>query len=67
MIINNFITIIILIVYIGIVYITLNSQNQIGMIIITIITYLLITYKKRVFQPFSLSSNSIQKFIPIQN
>ena len=62
MIINNIITIIILIVYIGIVYITLNNQNQFGMILITVLTYLLISYKKQVFQPFNIGSKSIQKF-----
>ena len=59
MIINNFITILILVIYLAIVYITLNSKNQLGMIMITILTYLLIVYKKKVFQGFT---GNIQKF-----
>ena len=40
MIISNLITIIILIIYIGILYITLNNKNQLGLIFTTILTYL---------------------------
>ena len=63
MIISNLITIIILIIYIGILYITLNNKNQLGMLFSTIATYLLISYKKKIFEGFTIGGqNYIQKF-----
>ena len=61
MIISNLITIIILIIYIGILYITLNNKNQLGLIFTTILTYLLISYKKNIFESFG-QLKSIQTF-----
>ena len=62
MIISNLITIIILIIYIGILYITLNNKNQLGMLFSTIATYLLISYKKKIFEGFTIGGqNYIQK------
>ena len=61
MIISNLITIIILVVYFGIVYITINNKNQLGLIFTTILTYLLISYKKNIFESFG-QLKSIQTF-----
>ena len=73
MIIDNIITFIILILYLSILYLSFINNNNMNMIIITILTYFLIYYNKQIFknknkESFKIGSqNDTNKIITITN